>query len=113
MIILSAFSSCISENNVKGSSDPRHFTFEINVGKSRVRHRTTLKLNDAICNQFRVDLEIQFQSRSMSDPTLSDIDFKIKMVWVCTTLKSSSDPSHFIFEINDGSSYIRTCPTLN
>ena len=28
----------------------------------------------------------QIQSRSMSDPTFSDIDFKNKMVWVWTTL---------------------------
>ena len=31
---------------VKGSSDSSHFIFEINVGKSRIRHTTTLKLND-------------------------------------------------------------------
>ena len=31
---------------VKGSPDPSHFIFEINVGKKRIRHRTTLKLND-------------------------------------------------------------------
>ena len=30
----------------KGSSDPSHFIFSINVGKSRIRHRTNLKLND-------------------------------------------------------------------
>ena len=30
---------------------------------------------------------IQIQSRSMSDPTLSDIDFKNRMAWVWTTLK--------------------------
>ena len=29
----------------KGSSDPSHFSFEINVGKSRNRQRTTLNLN--------------------------------------------------------------------
>ena len=29
----------------KGSLDPSHFIFEINVGKRRIRHRTTLKLN--------------------------------------------------------------------
>ena len=38
------------DNKIKGSSDPSHFIFEIKVGKSR----------------------------SMSDPTLSDIDFKNK-----------------------------------
>ena len=32
--------------NIKGSSDPSHFIFEINVGMSRIRHTTTLKLND-------------------------------------------------------------------
>ena len=30
---------------IKGSSDPSYFTFEINVGKSRIRHRTTPKSN--------------------------------------------------------------------
>jgi len=30
----------------KGSSDPSHFIFEINVGKGRIRHRTTLNLKD-------------------------------------------------------------------
>ena len=30
----------------KGSPEPIHFIFEINVGKSRIRHRTTLNLND-------------------------------------------------------------------
>ena len=29
----------------KGCSDQSHFIFEINVGESRIRHRTTLKLN--------------------------------------------------------------------
>ena len=29
----------------KGSSDPSHFIFEINVGKGRIRHRTTPNLN--------------------------------------------------------------------
>ena len=29
---------------IKGSSDPSHFIFEINVGKRRIRHGTTLKL---------------------------------------------------------------------
>ena len=71
----------------KGSSDPSHFIFDFNVGKSRIRHTLTLNFNDAILNLFWADLEIQFQSRSMSDPTLSDIDFKNKMTVVWTTLK--------------------------
>ena len=32
---------------------------------------------------------IEIQSRSMSDPTFSDIDFKNKMAWVWTTLKDT------------------------
>ena len=35
---------------VKGSPDLSHFTFEIIVGKGRIRHRTTLNLNDTIFN---------------------------------------------------------------
>ena len=31
-------------NIFKGTSDPSQFIFEINVGKSRIRDRTTLKL---------------------------------------------------------------------
>ena len=91
---------------IKGSSDPSNFIFEINnVGNSRIRHTTTLKfngqksrirhttilnLNDAIFNQFLADLGIKFQSRSMSDPPLSDIDFRNKMALVCTTLNTTS-----------------------
>ena len=71
-----------SETRVKGSADSSHFIFEINVGKSRIRHRPTLNLNDAILNPFGDDLAIQFQNRSKSDPTLSDIDFKNKLMWV-------------------------------
>ena len=63
-------------------SDPSNFIFEINVGKSRIRHRTTLNLHKVIFHRFVVDLEIQFQRRCMSDPTLSDIDFRNKMTWV-------------------------------
>ena len=43
---------------IKSSSDPKHFIFEINVGKRWIRHETTLKLNDDIFNRFWVDLEI-------------------------------------------------------
>ena len=74
---------------LKGSSDPTHFSLEIDVENSRFRHTTTLNLNHAIFNRFWVDLEIQFQSRSMSDPTLSD--FKNKMDWVWTTLNDVND----------------------
>ena len=36
----------------KGGPVPSHFIFEINVGKKRIRHKTTLNLNDAIFNRF-------------------------------------------------------------
>jgi len=32
---------------LKGSPDQSHFIFKINVGKKRIRHRTTLNLNDS------------------------------------------------------------------
>ena len=65
-----------------------HFIFEINVVKSRIRHGTNLKLNDEFLDRLKIDRMIQIQNRSMSDPTLSNIDFKNKMAWVWTTLKS-------------------------
>ena len=37
---------------IKGSPGPSHYIFEINVGKSRIRHRTTLNFNDGIFNRF-------------------------------------------------------------
>ena len=66
---------------VRGSSDPSHFIFEINLGKSRIRHTTTLKWNDELLDRLKIDSDgvIPFQSRSMSDPNLSDIDFENKM----------------------------------
>ena len=73
-------------NWIKGSWDSRHFIFQINVGKRLIRHRTTL--------DFKIDFEsiskfvIQFQSRCMSDPSLSDIDFKNEMALVETIIKS-------------------------
>ena len=71
----------------KGSPDPTHFIFEINVGKRRIRLETTLNIIDFVSSRFLLDLESKFQSRSMSDPSNSDIDFKNKMAWVWTTLK--------------------------
>ena len=43
---------------VKGSSDPSYFIFELYGGNSRIRHVTTLNLNDIIFNRFWVDLAI-------------------------------------------------------
>ena len=69
----------------KGSTDPSHFMFEINVGKSLIRHRTTLKLNDEFLDRLQDDV-IQIQSRCMSDQPLSDIDLKNEMTWVWNIL---------------------------
>ena len=38
---------------IKGSSDPSHFINEINVGKGRIRHTTTLKLNDEFLDRLK------------------------------------------------------------
>ena len=38
--------------NLKGGLYPSHFTFEINVGKRRIRHRTTVNLNSINFNRF-------------------------------------------------------------
>ena len=38
--------------SVKGSPCPSYFIFEINVGKRRIRHRKTFKLNELIFNRF-------------------------------------------------------------
>ena len=67
-------------------SDQSHYIFEIKVGKRRIRHGTNLNFNVVIFNRFCVDIEIQFQIRSLSDPILSDNDYKNKIAWVRTTL---------------------------
>ena len=69
-----------SNENFIGCSDPSHLIFGINVGKRRIRHTMALKLNNESLNR----LKIQIQSQSMSDPPLSDIDFKVK--WLRTGL---------------------------
>ena len=77
---------------LKGSSDPNHSIFEINVGKSRIRHRTTLNFNKRHFQSILSPSRIQFQSRSLSDPTFSDIYCKniMALVWrLWTTLNQS------------------------
>ena len=39
----------------KGSSYQSYFIFEINVGKSRIRHTTTLKLNEKVLDRLQID----------------------------------------------------------
>ena len=74
---------------------PKPFNFFKSIRKGRIRQRTALNLNDFGINRFWEDtdmtwisyeLTFKIQSRSMSDSTLSDIDFKNKMSWARTTL---------------------------
>ena len=57
-------------------ADPSNFIFEINVGKSRIRHTTTLKLNDEFPDRLKSIEDDFIQSRSMSDSSLSDNNFE-------------------------------------
>ena len=42
-------------SNFKTGSNPGHFSFEIDVGKRRIRHRTTMKLNDDFLDRLKID----------------------------------------------------------
>ena len=50
--------------HIKGSSDQIHFIFQINVGKSRIRHRKTLNFESRHFNCYGASLEIH---HSMSE----------------------------------------------
>ena len=50
------------KNMVNGSPNLSHFIFETNVGKRRIRHRTTLNLNTVRFNQLRVDRDMIIQN---------------------------------------------------
>ena len=63
----------------KGSPDQSLFIFEIDVGKGRIRHRTTQETNFLIDSKSTENDVIQIQGRSMSDPPLSDTDLNNKM----------------------------------
>ena len=52
------FNHFINPSGFKGSSDQIHFSFDNNVGKSQVRHRTTLIFELRHFNRFGIDLEI-------------------------------------------------------
>ena len=39
----------------KGSPNPSHLFFEINVGKGRIRHRLSLKFNDKFQDRLKID----------------------------------------------------------
>ena len=65
----------------KGSSGPSHLIFKINVGKSRIRHTTTLKLNDKFLDWLKIDWKFKFRvviCRIQLFPTLIS---KMKCVW--------------------------------
>ena len=87
-IFLRSFRRFYRRDILKGSPDPNNFNFGINVGKSRIRHRSSMR--ERLWNWTRsssIDFEsiqqiiIQFKSRSMSDPTLSDNLFE-KIKWL-------------------------------
>ena len=54
--------------------------FEINVGKSRIRYDS--EFESAIDVESTWKFLVQFQSRWMSDPSLSDIDFKNELALI-------------------------------
>ena len=48
----------IKKLSIKGSSDASHFIFEINVGKSRIRHTTTLKLSNEFLDRLKIEFRV-------------------------------------------------------
>ena len=75
---------------IKGSSDPSHFIFEINVGKKRIRHRTTPKLNSRSAQNWLKMTSYKFRvvlCRIRQFPTLIS---KIKWLRSGLSLKLSS-----------------------
>ena len=40
---------------IKDGSDPCHFIFEFNVGKRRIRHKTSQKLIDEFLDRLKID----------------------------------------------------------
>ena len=45
----------------KGSPDLSHFIFEINVKKGRIRHTTTLNLNDEFQDRLKIDCKFKIR----------------------------------------------------
>ena len=45
----------VSFSIFKDTSDQNHFIFEINFGKRRIRHTTTLKLNSEFLDWLKID----------------------------------------------------------
>ena len=42
-------------SSLEGSSDPSRFTFQISVGNRRIRHRTTMNLNNEFLERLQID----------------------------------------------------------
>ena len=76
------------EEPLKDSSSSTNYIFEINVGKKRIRHTTTLKLNFEINSKSIEDGVIEIQSRSISDPLFSDIDFLNERKWFWSEIQT-------------------------
>ena len=95
----------------KDSPDLSRFILEINVGKRRIRHRTTPKLNDEFLDRLNIDWRWRY-SNSESFYVGSDSFrrwFKNKMAFVWTTLNfrfltSDCDVFNFWFPKNKVSS---------
>jgi len=81
------FQSSKIRGGFKGSPNESQFIFLNNVGGSRIRLRMTLNFEWRHLEMILKDPLIQIRSRSMSDPTLSDITFINEMARVWTTLK--------------------------
>ena len=52
-LVSASVTQCL--DTVKGSSNPSHLIFVINVGMSPVRHTTTLKMNDEFLDRLKID----------------------------------------------------------
>ena len=74
----------------KGSSDPSHFIFEIIVGKGRIRHRTTLKLNIWIDPNRLNMASFKFRVVLCRNRLFRTLISKRKLLPLCTTLNAAS-----------------------
>ena len=54
-LVPSPVRSGLSGRDFKGSSHPKHLIFEINVGKSRIRHTATLKYKDEFLDRLKIN----------------------------------------------------------
>ena len=69
--------------DLNGHPDPSHFIFEFNVKKRRIRLRACGWMMNFYINIKSIpNIAIQIQSRTLSDTTLSDMDFKYQMAWL-------------------------------